>query len=50
MVIGFIWVACAFICAGLAQNKKRNILLWGGLGVLFGFFSVIAIACLPALP
>ena len=30
---GFTWMACAFVCAGIAQRKGRNMLIWFGIGL-----------------
>lgn len=50
MTTVFIWIACAFVCYGLANSKNRNPMLWAGVGILTGFIGVIVILCLPALP
>lgn len=41
-----LWAVC---CGILANNKNRNIVGWSILGLLFGVFALIVIACLPKL-
>ncbi len=47
MVYVVIWLAMAAIAAGIAQMKGRNMLLWGGLGLVGGLITVIVVACMP---
>lgn len=37
-----IWVLCAFIAYGQAKKKGLNAGLWAVIGLIFGFFGVIA--------
>lgn len=37
-----IWVLCAFIAYGQAKKKGLNAGLWALIGLIFGFFGVIA--------
>lgn len=41
-----LWAVC---CGILANNKNRNVVGWSILGLLFGVFALIVIACLPKL-
>lgn len=44
--------SCVFfaICCGLlAKGKNRNAIIWGGLGIIGGIISFIAIAVMPRL-
>jgi hypothetical protein len=41
LIIG-VWIACAFIAYKQAQKKGLNTALWAILGLVFGFFGVIA--------
>ena len=43
------WILWAVCCGILANNKNRNVVGWSILGLLFGIFSLIIIACLPKL-
>ena len=47
IVIGFI--GC-FISLAMASTKHRSAGGWAVLGFLFPLISIIALACLPALP
>lgn len=42
-----IWVALIVICVFVARGKGRNPWLWGILGFLFSFITLIVIAALP---
>lgn len=44
-----IWVAFAIICAIIASNKNRSAVGWFILGLIFGIFALIVIACLSRL-
>jgi hypothetical protein len=37
----------AVLCGIIARRKRRNILGWAGLGLLFGFIPLVAVAVLP---
>ena len=41
------WVASAFFCAQVADEKGYSGTAWGFAGFLFGFFALIAVAGLP---
>lgn len=43
------WILWAVCCGILANNKNRNVVEWSILGLLFGVFALIVIACLPKL-
>ena len=45
VVIG--WIASAFFCATVAEEKGYSSVNWCILGFLFGFFTLIAVAGLP---
>ena len=46
VIVCCIWVACGIFCAVLAKNKFRDPIGWFFVGVLFGLFALITIACL----
>ena len=41
------WIASAFFCASVANEKGYNGTAWAFGGFLFGFFALIAVAGLP---
>ena len=41
------WIASAFFCAQVADEKGYSGTSWGIAGFLFGFFALIAVAGLP---
>ena len=41
------WIASAFFCASVANEKGYSGTAWGFAGFLFGFFALIAVAGLP---
>ena len=41
------WIAAAFFCASVANEKGYSGTSWGIAGLLFGFFALIAVAGLP---
>ena len=45
LIIG--WIASAFFCASVANEKGYSGTAWGFAGFLFGFFALIAVAGLP---
>ena len=45
LVIG--WIASAFFCAQIANEKGYSTINWCIFGFLFGFFALIAAAGLP---
>ena len=45
LVIG--WIASAFFCAQVANEKGYSTINWCIFGFLFGFFALIAVAGLP---
>ena len=45
LVIG--WIASAFFCAQVANEKGYSTINWCIVGFLFGFFALIAVAGLP---
>ena len=45
LVIG--WIASAFFCAQVANEKGYSTVNWCIFGFLFGFFALIAVAGLP---
>lgn len=45
----YAWLACAFLSGGIAQAKGRSGFLWLVVGLLFGFFGLIAAAGMPTL-
>ena len=42
-------IACAALCAWIADRKGRNLGMWTMLGLIFGVFALAAIALLPSL-
>jgi uncharacterized membrane protein YeiB len=48
MEILILWVACAIICAIVANLKGRSVVGWFFLGLLFGLLAVIIILCLSS--
>ena len=45
MLVG--WIASAFFCAQVADEKGYNGMTWAFAGFIFGFFALIAVAGLP---
>ena len=41
------WIASAFFCAQVADEKGYSGIGWGFAGFIFGFFALIAVAGLP---
>ena len=41
------WIASAFFCASVANEKGYSGASWGFAGFIFGFFALIAVAGLP---
>ena len=41
------WIASAFFCSQVADEKGYSGTSWGIAGFLFGFFALIAVAGLP---
>lgn len=39
----FVWLACAVLCAVVAQKKRLNVAKWLLIGVVFGFFGLLAV-------
>jgi hypothetical protein len=44
-----LWLGCALVTPYIACSKGRNGIVWFLLALIFGFFALIAIACVPAL-
>ena len=38
------WLVFPFAAASLARGKKRNVYLWGLLGLLLGPFAILIVA------
>ena len=45
----FLWLACAFLCGYIAQEKRRDRIGWFIGGLFLGVFALIAIASVPKL-
>jgi len=43
-----VWLASAFCCARMAENKYRNVGAWALSGFLFGFFALLILYFLPS--
>ena len=41
------WIASAFFCAQVADEKGYSGIAWGFAGFIFGFFALVAVAGLP---
>ena len=48
-MIVLIWVICGVFAAVIASSKGRSAGGWLVLGLLFGIFGLILVACLPSL-
>ena len=48
LLLIIVWLAFGFATMKIAQSKGHDKTLWFILGVLFGIFSLIVIALLPA--
>ena len=44
-----LWLIFAFVTAAIAESKKRSVIGWFFVGLLFGIFAVIVIAAQPSL-
>lgn len=44
-----VWLLFGIACGVIADSKRRNVGGWVVLGMLFGIFALIVIACLPTL-
>jgi hypothetical protein len=42
-------IACAALCAWIADRKGRNMAMWALLGLIAGVFAVAAVALLSSL-
>lgn len=49
MEIILIWIICAVVCAIIASAKGRTGFGWFLLGLVFGIFALVLVACLPSL-
>ena len=49
MDILIIWLGCSIGAAAVAAGKGRSGIGWLLLGLLFGIFALIIVACLPSL-
>lgn len=49
MEIILIWLVCAVVCAIIGSSKGRTGFGWFLLGLVFGIFALILVACLPSL-
>jgi len=47
MVYVLIWLLCGATASGIAQGKGRSGCGWFVVGVLFGPFALLAVACMP---
>lgn len=45
----FIWIFLGILCSIIAGRKNRSVGAWLVLGILFGIFALIIIACLPSV-
>lgn len=43
------WIFLGIICSIIARRKNRSVAAWLVLGILFGIFALISIACLPSV-
>ena len=48
LIMILVWIAFGYTTMKIAQSKGHDKTLWFILGVLFGIFSLIIIALLPA--
>ena len=44
------WLVFPFATASLAKGKKRNVFLWGFLGLLIGPFAILIVALIKPAP
>lgn len=44
-----LWIICAFVCAAIADSKKRSMVGWFFIGLLIGVFGIILVAVLPSM-
>ncbi len=44
-----LWLIFAFVTAAIAESKKRSVVGWFFVGLLFGIFAIIVIAVQPSL-
>lgn len=49
MDIAIFWVGCAVVSAIVAGAKGRSSFGWLIIGIVFGLFALIVIACLPSI-
>jgi len=47
MELVFLWLGCAVAATWIGVAKGRSGLAWAMLGLLFGLFALIVVACLP---
>lgn len=47
MLLIVIWLGCAIGCGAIASAKGRSGIGWGLIGLIFGVFALIIVACLP---
>ena len=43
------WIAMAFVCAWVADQKGRNPIAWAAWGFFFGIFALLVLAIVPSL-
>jgi hypothetical protein len=49
VTIILVWLGCAFVSAFIAVAKRRSGFGWFLLGLIFGIFSTVVIAVIPAV-
>ena len=49
IIVIALYLIAPIICRNIALKKERSPILWAFLGLLFGFFAVLIIECLPNL-
>lgn len=47
IVLLLFWVMCAVASAAIAAGKGRSGAVWFLLGLVFGLFALVIVACLP---
>lgn len=49
MELMFLWLGCAIAATWIGVAKGRSGFAWAILGLLFGLFALIVVACLPRI-
>ena len=48
IVIGIVWIACAYGCAAIASSKNRSAFVWFWLGLILGIIGILIIGFMKA--